>query len=260
MRKKGEEWSYKVFALACQLLCCRLTCNQTFWVMETLMRFMSPNNALRVPTVTTLEHWRIIMRDIVYWVNNIDAASKAYHLQTITDETVAGGVSLLGTGLRRTDCKGHCQDVIIRAGVLPAGQFRAEEFAEVMRRSTVTIGDRTVTVPHIMVVGGISDNAKGAVGVTNLYGSYKDELVSSLSDEMMEAAAQTATSLCGRRGINCGVSVRCTKLRSGAPISSGVNYNQTQGLPILHSKSVVAVIPTKAKWFMIARSTTCNLA
>ena len=144
--------------------------------------------------VTTLEQWRIIIRDIVYWVN-IDAASKAYHLQTITDETVAGGVSILGTGLRITDCKGHCQDVIIGAGVLPAGQSSAEEFAEVMRRSTVTIGNRTVTVPHIKVFGGISDNAKGAVGVTNLYGSYKAELVSSLSDEMMEAASDSDKSV-----------------------------------------------------------------
>jgi hypothetical protein len=64
-----------------------------------------------------------------------------------------------------------------------------------MRRSTVTIGDRTVTVPHIKVVGGILDNAKGAVGVTNLYGSYKAELVSSLSDEMMEAASDSDKSV-----------------------------------------------------------------
>ena len=76
---KGEQWSYEVFALACQLLCCRLRCNQTFRVMEIMLRFFSPDAVVRVPSVTTLEHWRIIMRDIVYWIN-IDAANKAHHL------------------------------------------------------------------------------------------------------------------------------------------------------------------------------------
>ena len=32
--KKGEAWSSDVFGLACQLLCCRLTCIQASRVLE----------------------------------------------------------------------------------------------------------------------------------------------------------------------------------------------------------------------------------
>ena len=99
--KKGEAWSSDVFGLACQMLCCRLTCVQASRVLEIVVRFFFPDKEVRVPSKTTLEHWRSIMRDIVYWIN-IDAASRAHHLQTISDETVAGGVSLLGTGREST--------------------------------------------------------------------------------------------------------------------------------------------------------------
>jgi len=82
-------------------------------VLEIVVRFfLIPDNEVRVPSKMTLKHWQSIMRDIVYWIN-IDAASRAHHLQTISDETVAGGVSLLGAGLRLSSGAGKWQDVII---------------------------------------------------------------------------------------------------------------------------------------------------
>jgi len=78
--------------------------------------------------------------------------------------------------------------VIIGAGVLPEGQSSSAEFAEVMRRSSVTIGERTVTVPIVNVVGGVSDNATGAVGVSKLYAERKKNLVAAIPTAVMETA------------------------------------------------------------------------
>lgn len=72
--------------------------------------------------------------------------------------------------------------------MLPHGQTSNAEFEEVMQRSSVTIGDRTASVPLERVVGGISDNASGAVGVTKLYEMRKKAVVNEIPPEIMATA------------------------------------------------------------------------
>ena len=91
-------------------------------------------------------------------------------------------------GLRISAQNGKWQDVIIGAGVLPNGQTSTAEFEEVMRRSSVSIGSRVVSVPIERVVGGVSDNASGAVGVTKLYEMRKKEVVNGMSPDVVATA------------------------------------------------------------------------
>lgn len=67
--RKGEKWSYKVFGLACELLCLRLTCQQCTRVTEVFLRFFYPKARVRVPSSVTFEKWRSMMYRIVKFVN-----------------------------------------------------------------------------------------------------------------------------------------------------------------------------------------------
>jgi hypothetical protein len=67
--EKGDKWSYKVFGLACELLCVRLTAEQCQRVTEIFMRFLYPNSKVRVPLKKTFEKWRSMMYRIVKYVN-----------------------------------------------------------------------------------------------------------------------------------------------------------------------------------------------
>ena len=66
---KGDKWSYKVFGLACELLCIRLTAEQCRRVSEIFLRFCYPQSKVRVPLQKTFEKWRSMMYRIVKYVN-----------------------------------------------------------------------------------------------------------------------------------------------------------------------------------------------
>jgi len=58
-----------------------------------------------------------------------------------------------------------------------------------MRRSSVTIGEKTVSVPFEKVVSGISDNAVGAVGVSKLYEQRKKEIADAMPGDVKASAS-----------------------------------------------------------------------
>ena len=120
------------------------------------------------------------MGTVVKWVA-ITAAINCHHAHSISDETTVSGVSLEGIGLRLCDEHGRKKDLILEGRVLPDGQSSAGEFNAIMQASRITVGDRTIEVPHGKVVSGISDNAPGAKNVNDLYRDHKAALYANLA-------------------------------------------------------------------------------
>jgi hypothetical protein len=138
--RKGQKWSYKVFGLACELLCIRLTAEQCQRVTEVFLRFFYPNKKVRVPLKKTFEKWRSMMERIVKFVNvkvpphppfpfilpvlplngaSIlpQAAQKMDVGHIGADESRKGGVSILGVMLRLV-CGSKVQDVMLDCAIL----------------------------------------------------------------------------------------------------------------------------------------------
>jgi hypothetical protein len=184
--EKAQKWDYRVFCLACELLCVRLTASQGFRVTEIFLRFFFPGLKVRVPSQEMFKKWRSMMYNIVKYVN-VKCCEKMDVGHVGADESRKGGVSILGVIMRVVNGT-RTQDLMLDCAVI-GDQCAETELAAMLSSFRQEIGEWVVEVDIMRVVSGISDNASGAVKVSTLFGAFKKERYDSLSAE--EKAALT---------------------------------------------------------------------
>jgi hypothetical protein len=184
--EKAQKWDYRVFSLARELLCVRLTASQCFRVTEIFLRFFFPGLKVRVPSQEMFKKWRSMMYNIVKHVN-VKCCEKMDVGHVGADESRKGGVSILGVIMRVVNGT-RTQDLMLDCAVI-GDQCAETELAAMLSSFRQEIGEWVVEVDIMRVVSGISDNASGAVKVSTLFGAFKKERCESLSVE--EKAALT---------------------------------------------------------------------